>query len=213
MARNTSSQIDLILNPTRDSPLLLPAAARAERHSNIAAGLPRLTALRRQIIVPDEIRLIGAISTWCTVCDRTVASTGAHREASFVTGAVTSVLAVDAVDERDVVPEGVGDAVLELCDAVGPEAGGVAGDFKRGVAVKALAECGTRGDGGLVVCSSTPSFMLALVIVWGWDDEGDIQDSDIIATAVVDDSLTSQSTAEEGLERDSAEKIAREHLE
>lgn len=44
--------------------------------------------------------------------------------------AATSVIAVGAVNERDIVPERIGNGVFKLSDSVGPEAGWVFGELE-----------------------------------------------------------------------------------
>lgn len=62
-------------------------------------------------------------------------------------GAVDAAVGVEvgAVDQRDVVPEAVGDGVLELRDAVRPYFGGVFGDLEGVVGVEGFGP-GAAGD-------------------------------------------------------------------
>lgn len=144
-----------------------------------------------------------------------VAASSGHVDTAIETSAVGSVDAaigteVYAVDERDVVPESVGNGVLELRDAVGPHEGRVFGDLERLVAVEALRPGTSSRDGGLSVGSSAPVSVVSVVRCSGWIVPNS-QDGDIVATRVVDDGVTGESGGNEGLERDGAEKATREH--
>ena len=76
---------------------------------------------------------------------------------------------VDAVDERDVVPQSLGDRVLELGDTVGPHQVGVLGDLERSMASHALAPRTASGDRGLGVGERAPVFWVSIESMIGID--------------------------------------------
>jgi len=154
--QNAPIRRTLVLQSSGDGFLHLPAT-RTQRHDNVAAILARLAALGGEIVVPNKVRLLGTIRTGRTAGSGADAAGSRERDATAVSRAVAGIFTVGAVDERDIVPQGVGDAVLELRDAVGPEAGGVFGDLERGVPVEGLGESRAGANGGLVVCGSAPA--------------------------------------------------------
>jgi hypothetical protein len=91
-------------------------------------------------------------------------------DTTIIAGAVgaidTAVWAhVGAVDQRDVVPEGVGDRVLELRDAVGPHKGRVLGDLEGLVAIETFGPGATGRDASLSVGRSAPRSVVSSAVV------------------------------------------------
>ena len=167
-----SLSCSLILHASGDAPLNPPTPTRAKRHGDITSSLSGLAALGSQIVVPDEVRLVRAKRSRRAVCNSAIATARGHGNAGLVAGTPASVVAIGTVDQRDIVPESVGDAVFKLCNAVGPEAGRIAGDLERGMAIEGFGERAAGADGGLVVGRGA-------------------EDGDLVAAVVLDNGLAS----------------------
>ena len=94
---------------------------------------------------------------------------------------------------------------------MGPHEVGVLGDLEGLVAHETLGERATSGDGGVGVGDSAPAPKVSKNVVmssWIWV----LQDSDVVATVVVDDGVTGHGGGNEGLKRNGAEEAAAEHF-
>ena len=118
----------LVLDPSGNT--LLQACTRAKGHCNITTCLPSLAALGSPIVVEDKVSLISGTSIGREVSDGTVASRRLHSDSSLISGAAAAIVSGNAVNEGDVVPEGIGDSIFELSDAVGPKVRWVAGNLE-----------------------------------------------------------------------------------
>ena len=154
----------LVLDATSNP--LLERRTGAKSHGDITSVLTRLAALGGQIVVPDEVSLDGVVSVGREMGNSAVAVGGRHADTAIVSSAVGAVntavgTEVHAVDERDVVPEAVGNSVLELGDSVGPHEVGVLGDLQGGVGSNhLLTPRGTGGDRSLDIGAGAPTYVL-----------------------------------------------------
>ena len=151
---------------------LLERCTGAKGHGNVTSVLSRLAALGGKIVVPDEVGLSRVVGVRREMGNSAVTVGSFHTDTSVITSAVGTIDAtiraeVDAVDERDVVPQGVGNRVLELGDTVGPHQVGVLGDLERSMASHALAPRSASRNRSLSVGERTPVSLVSIAYMTG----------------------------------------------